>query len=145
VVEGSTAESIIDGWVRDTPKETKHRWIAPIEGDGAWIELDWETPQRLRQIQLTFDTGFQRELTLSSSDSTSAKIVRAPQPETVRDYAILITRPDGSTEEVARVAGNHQRLRRHEFPETEAKAVRVVVTASNGPPEARIFEVRCYG
>ena len=36
-----------------------------------------------------FDTGFQRELTLSSSDSAMRGIIRGPQPETVKDYVLL--------------------------------------------------------
>ena len=40
--------------------------------------------------------------------------------------------------------GNHQRLNRLRVDPVRAGAVRVVVTRTNGLPEARIFEVRCY-
>ena len=53
--------------------------------EGPWVELAWDAPQTIREVQLTFDTGFHRELTLTSSDSHNAHMVRAPQPETVRD------------------------------------------------------------
>jgi hypothetical protein len=140
------AALVIDGVDRDIPanKTTKtpaetHHWAAPLTDGGAWLELAWEQPQRLREVVLKFDSGFERELTLSSSDSISRRIVRAPQPETARDYKVLV---DGK--EVASVTGNHQRLNRIAFDPVEGRTLRVHVTATNGVPEARILEVRCY-
>ncbi len=139
---------VINGLVRDMYGELNNRWMAPLpEGGGdseAVIELAWETPSRIGQIQLTFDSGMHRELTLTSSDSHNKKMIRAPQPETVRDYKILVRTADGRDVEVARVEGNYQRLRRHTFEPLDAASVRVVVTATNGSREARIYEIRCY-
>jgi hypothetical protein len=96
-------------------------------------------------VQLTFDTGFHRELTLTSSESINKGIIRAPQPETVRDYQLQY-RPtaDGRWQPLVEVHGNHQRLVRHEFAPISADAVRLLVTATNGDSLARVFEVRCY-
>jgi hypothetical protein len=142
----SPAANILDGVTRDLPNPAIHRWAARLGAGGCWIELAWPKPQRLRQVQITFDSGFQRELTLSSSDATMRGIVRAAQPETAKDYSVLLRRP-GSAElaPVAEVRGNHQRLRRHSFEPMEADAVRIHITATNGDELARIFEVRCYG
>lgn len=142
--ETGKPELVIDGFVRDLPGKIEHRWMATLENDGAWIELAWNKPQTLRQVQITFDSGFHRELTLSSSDSTSSKIIRAPQPETVRDYLVKVKTTDGREVTIAEVVGNHQRLRRHEFDPVQAAAVRVEVKATNGEREARIYEIRCY-
>ena len=144
VFESSRPENVIDGEVRNMEHELGHRWVAPMDADGAWIELAWDTPQRLGQVQITFDTGFHRELTLTASDGHNFHIVRAPQPETVRDYTVSIRTPDGEAVEVARVEGNHQRLRRHDFDPVVAVAVRIHVTATNGSEKARVYEVRCY-
>jgi len=143
--ESGKAENVINGFVRDLPGQWTNRWAAPVEPPGAWLELAWATPQRLRHIQLTFDTGFQRELTLSASDSVSARILRSPQPETVRDYEITCQDTTGAAVRLVRVEGNYQRLRRHDFPPVETAAVRIQVTATNGSDTARIYEVRCYG
>jgi hypothetical protein len=142
------AALVIDGHLRDVPDKKgapveHHHWGAPLAADGAWIELAWEKPQKIGRVQLTFDTGFQRELTLSSSDSVTRGTVRAPQPETVRDYTVSV-RKNGSLTEVASVKGNHRRQNRHRFEAVEAEAVRIHVTATNGLDEARIVEVRCY-
>ena len=55
-----------------------------------------------------------------------------------------LLRKGGKLVEVARVTGNHQRLRRHDFDAVAAEAVRVEVLATNGSKEARVYEVRCY-
>ncbi|HZF39185.1 MAG TPA: discoidin domain-containing protein, partial [Blastocatellia bacterium] len=108
-------------------------------------ELAWDTPQTIRQAHLTFDSGFQRELTLSSSDAANVDIVRAPQPETVKKYSVLYQTEDGEEwTELASVDDNHQRLRRHYFKAVSAKRVRIHVKETNGDPLARIFEARCY-
>ena len=81
---------------------------------------------------------------LETADSHNAHIIRGPQPETVRDYTVEVEKPDGQRVEVARVTGNHQRLRRHAFEPVAAAAVRIRITATNGAEQARIYEVRCY-
>jgi len=101
--------------------------------------LAWDRPQRIREIQITFDSGFQRQLTLTASDSHSNTTIRAPQPETVRDYKVLA---DGKA--LAEVKGNHQRVNRHRTDGVEARSIRIAISATNGAPDARVFEVRCY-
>ncbi len=138
------AVNVIDGMVRDIPGKEIHHWAAPVAG-GAWLELAWDQPQALRQIQLTFDTGFQRELTLTASDSANRGIIRSAQPETVRDYTLSSRLPSGGLAELVKVTGNHQRLRRHYFPPVQTLAIHIHVTATNGDDHAHLFEVRCYG
>ncbi|MHC4375203.1 MAG: hypothetical protein ACYS26_01260 [Planctomycetota bacterium] len=95
-------------------------------------------------VQLTHDTGFHRELTLSAQNGRSASMVRAAQPETIRDYRLLAELEGGSEVELVKVEGNYQRLRRHTFETVRAKRLRVHVTATNGSEQVRLFEVRCY-
>jgi hypothetical protein len=138
------AAFVLDGFTRDIPKGQMHHWAARMSPDGAWIELAWDRPRRIREVQITFDTGFQRELTLTSQDSVNRGIIRAAQPETVRDYTVSYRKPDGQLAELAAVKGNHQRLCRHRVEPVEAQAMRIHITATNGDDFARIFEVRCY-
>jgi hypothetical protein len=144
-IKDATPERILDGITRDIPKGPVHHWAGPLEQDGAWIELRWDRPQSLRQVQITFDSGFPRQLFLTASDSHTRTVVRAPQPETVRDYDVLVRR-QGSTqwEAVAKVTGNFQRLRRHQFEASQVEALRLHAKATNGAEEARVFEIRCY-
>jgi len=137
----SGAALVIDGFTRDVPDRRGdpmqvHHWAAPSP---AWIELRWPRPQRIRAVQITFDTGFRRQLTLSAQESQNVNLLRAPQPETVRDYRVIC---GGRT--MAEVRGNFQRQRRHACDAIEADSVRIEITATNGDPNARIFEIRCY-
>lgn len=116
-----------------------HRWESTTLP--AWIELAWSEPPTLSEIHVTFDTGFERELTLSASDSTTSKLIRGPQPELVRDYELHI---DGAL--VLSVADNLQRKRVHRLPAPlVARRLRLVAKATHGVANARVFEIRAYG
>jgi len=143
--EDAKAAHVTSGFVRDIAGEWTNRWSAPLDGGPAWLELAWDKPERISRVQLTFDSGFQRELTLTSSDSINSGIIRAPQPETVKDYELQYrSSADGTWESLVQATGNHQRLVRHKFAAVAAQAIRLVVTATNGEKLARVFEVRCY-
>jgi hypothetical protein len=143
--EDAQARHVTNGYVRDMAGQWTNRWSAPLEGGPAWLQLAWNKPERISRVQITFDSGFHRELTLTSSDSINAAIVRAPQPETVKDYELQYRASvDGKWESLVKIEGNHQRLVRHSFPPVEAQDVRLVITATNGEKLARVFEVRCY-
>ena len=138
---------VLNGWTRTLP-DYPNQWAAPLGSDGAqgaWLELAWDKPQSLKQIQLTFDSGFIRELTLSSSDNANKGIIRAPQPETVKAYSLQY-QTEGSQEwiELANVTNNHQRICRHHFAPVKAQRVRLHVKETNGDKLARVFEVRSY-
>jgi hypothetical protein len=138
--EPATPPSIVlDGWVRDIPGKEVHQWTARMGEGGAWIELRWPQPVQLSEVQFTFDTGFQRELTLSSSDSAMRGVIRGPQPETVRDYRV-----QAGDRQIAQVRGNVQRLCRHKFAPITTDRLRLQVDATNGSDLARVFEIRCY-
>ncbi|MBI5283109.1 MAG: FAD-dependent oxidoreductase [Candidatus Solibacter usitatus] len=136
---GGEAAKALDGLVRDIPGKETHQWTGRMAAGGAWIELRWEKPVAISEVQITFDTGFQRELTLSSQDSAMRGVIRGPQPETARDYRVL-----AGGAEVAAVQGNHQRLRRHRFASVTTDRVRLHIAATNGSDMARVFEIRCY-
>jgi len=137
--------NVINGLVRDLGGQWTNRWGAKLGEDGAWLQLDWAQPQKVGRVQLTFDTGLHRELTLSASAGVSQRIVRAPQPETVRDYTLsYLPAAGGDWRELVSVQGNHQRLVRHAFTRVEARALRLHISATNGDAIARVYEIRAY-
>lgn len=138
------AEHVINGFVRDLPKSSENRWAAKLKPEGVWLQLEWKQPRKLSHVQLTFNTGFERPLTATQQDDYNAKMIRAAQPECVRDYELVATDATGKKVSLAKVTGNHQRLRRHDFAALEVKSLRLVVTATNGSDLASVFEVRCY-
>ena len=124
-----------------------HRWMSdPAAGLPAQVELRWATPVAVREIQLIFDTGLHRFLTLSQADGYTARMDWGrPQPETVRDYRID-AEVAGRWRTVHTETGNYQRRRVHRLaePAGAVAALRVVVTATHGLDHARICEVRVY-
>ena len=117
-----------------------HRWIS--DGLPAWIQLDWDESVSISGIQLIFDTGLHRHLTLSHHDGYTSRMEWGrPQSETVRDYSIQADL-DG-WKELLRVEGNFQRVRRHSFAQMAGtKSLRVIVHATNGLDHARLMEIR---
>jgi len=141
---GADADHVINGFLRDLPKQTDNIWIGKKSADGAWLQLNWAKPQKISQVQITFDTGFIRPLTLTAQSHYNARLIRGPQPETVRDYELLYRDADGKFHSLAKVTGNHQRVNRHTFAPVEAKSLRLRITATNGADTARVYEIRCY-
>ncbi len=123
-----------------------HRWMSdPAAGLPASLELAWNAPVEIGQIQITFDTGLHRHMTLTASDGYVKRMVwGTPQPETVKDYTVEAL-VDGKWQVLADVKSNHKRLARHTLgAQVKTSRVRIKVTATNGIDHARIFEVRAY-
>lgn len=142
---GKEAPLVLDGISRDLigklgpwADQRPHHWAS--RELPAWIELSFPEPVEVGEIHLTFDTGFERELVLTPSDHASQKVVRGPQPETVRAYRV---RADEKL--VVEEDDNYLRKRVHRLPvPVRARSVRIEALAAWGVAEARIFEVRIY-
>jgi hypothetical protein len=140
-----TPEKVIDGMTRNLradfapwAADSVHHWES--QELPATLTLEWNAPRTIREIHLTFDTGFERELILTPSDHVTKKIIRGPQPETVKHYRVLI---DG--EEVVEENGNYLRKRVHRLAgDTPCRRLDIQVLATHGVTAARIFEVRAY-
>ncbi|MBP7934005.1 MAG: FAD-dependent oxidoreductase [Phycisphaerae bacterium] len=137
------AANVVNG-VHRVVYDKSNRWMSdPARPMPQWLELRFDAPKLVREVHLTFDTALIRKLTLSHSDSFDARMIRGPQPETVRDYELFLL--DGDKERsVASVQGNYQRKRVHTFEPATASGIRLLVKASWGDPSARVFEIRAY-
>jgi len=127
--------------------ESLQRWMSdPAAGCPVWLELSFDEPVTPHEIQLIFDTGMHRHLTLSHHDGyTAGKMLWGePQPESVRDYSIETDDGQGFAP-LLHVKDNYQRLRRHKFAEaTPTNRLRISIHTTNGLDHARICEVRVY-
>jgi hypothetical protein len=122
-----------------------HRWMSdPAAGFPAWIELAWDEPIRVGTLELIFDTGQHRVLTMSHDDAFTAKMVYGPQPETVKDYKLMYDGVDGRWETLASERENYQRRRTHGIGPAEIVRLRLVVDAAWELDHARVMEIRCY-
>ncbi len=153
---GGPASAILSGITRAThglggapPNRavpSAHRWMSdPAAGFSAWLKLQWERPILPREVQLVFDTGLHRPLTLTHSDAYAQRMVwGVPQPETVRDYTVEAEYDDG-WRTLVDIRGNHQRRRVHALGlPGPSRALRIVIRATNGLDHARVCEVRVY-
>lgn len=148
---GGEPENILDGWTRSVhgPRGVKpgvvpagsHRWLSGQLP--AWIQLEWAEPILLHRIQLIFDSGLHRWLSLTQSNAVHERNIWGPQPEMVRDYELLIGSANGEWSPLVTVAGNFQRLRVHHFPPVTITKLRLQVLSTHGCPEARVVEIRC--
>ena len=138
------AANVVNG-VHRRVYEQSNRWVSdPGQPLPQWIELRFARPERIAEVHIVFDSGLERRMSLSHSDSYTRHMIRGPQPETVRDYALDVLDGD-SHRQVADVQGNYQRKCVHRFEPVTASGVRLRVQASNGVPSARVYEIRAYG
>ncbi|NPV07455.1 MAG: FAD-dependent oxidoreductase [Anaerolineae bacterium] len=123
--------NVVSGGTR--PERGPELWISdPSARLPQSVEL--ELPGRLEvdTVYLTFDTDLDKLVSFG------------PVPECVRDYTISYLNDKGEWEVIVRETNNHHRLRRHEFPPVYASRLRLTVTATNGAPSARVYEIRAY-
>jgi len=126
---------ILSGVTR--PHRTTNLWISePAQPLPQWVELQWPTPQKIREIQLVFPGHLVREY------HAYGPYYRDPQCP--RDYS-LEAWVDSAWVRVAEVRDNYQRLRRHLLPEEiTTDRLRAIVSATNGDPSSAIYEIRCH-
>ncbi len=138
------AVNVIDGWNREIGDARTHQWQAAMQDGEPWLQLEWDSPQTIRTVQLTFDTGLNRLLFLSGQDSAYLSQKRGAQPETVADYRIE-AQVNGKRVTVAQAKNNFLRMVRHPIEVVTTKTLRVSIQRTNGDRLARVFEIRCYG
>lgn len=138
------ASQVIDGINRDIRDGKTHQWQAEMaSGREPWIELNWDKPVELSNVECTFDTGLARYLRISGQKSVLERQVRGPQPETLADYKIQL-RLGGRVVFETHVNNNYLRKTSHNFTLTKADAMRITAIRTHGDPLVRIFEIRCY-
>ncbi|MET7860386.1 FAD-dependent oxidoreductase [Streptomyces sp. NPDC005318] len=114
-------------------------WHAGERGE-AWLRLDWDAPVEIGTVHLVLDDDVDEYLNNLHRHRTEFEIM----PELVRDYRIEALEAGGDWTPVARETGNRRRHRIHRFAPFRTTALRVVVEATNGAPEARIVALRAY-
>lgn len=128
-------EQVLTGVTR--PGEGTNLWRSdPAAELSAELTLTWEEPRQVASVQLVFDTD------LSRVNRIMPPFFHAP--ECVRDYAVQAW-IDGAWQTLCTVTGNYQRRRVHAWAPVHTTRLRLVVTGTNGIPDARLYEIRAYG
>lgn len=114
---------------------------APLADGPAWLRLDWPDSVAAREIRVVFDDDVDLELNTLHHHRSPDEVL----PQLVRDYRIEVLQDgSGAWIPVAEETANRHRLRVHPVPAHvgAVRAVRLVVTATNGAPEARVIALR---
>ncbi len=129
-------ERAIGGYQR--PFGGPNMWAsAPLSDGDAELRLTWDAAVTAREVRLVFDDDVDLELNTLHHHRSPDEVL----PQLVRDYRVE-TRDESGWTTVIEVSGNRHRHRIHPLPATPFDALRVVVTATNGAPEARIVSLR---
>ncbi|SDS38015.1 FAD-dependent oxidoreductase [Jiangella sp. DSM 45060] len=136
---GSSAfapEKAVDGYLR--PFAGPHTWVS--SGLPAWLRLTWESPVTIGRVELIGDDDVDEDLINLHRHRTPFPV----PPPLVRDYVVEAL-VDGAWEPVVSVTSNRRRRRVHELATAvTCTALRVVVTATNGAPDAHVVALRAY-
>lgn len=127
-----TAQNLITGTNR--PDRWTNIYVSdPKQSLPAHVELAWEKPTRFNQVEIIFDTNLQRR----------ARYANYREPDCVKHYT-LEAFTGGTWKTIAEEKDNYHRRRTHTIEPVTASKVRLVVHATNGATQARIYEMRIY-
>lgn len=127
-------ENVISGATR--PHRAANQWRSdPSSPLPHWIELAWDAPQQVSQVQLTFAGNLLREY------HAYPPLHRDPQSVRAYDLQAFV---DGDWVTVASESHNYSNRVVHDFDAVTTDRLRVVVQATNGDDAAGIYEIRCY-
>ena len=128
-------ENLNNGYFR--PYGQPNIWTA--EGaEGEWAELRFDSGKEIREVDITFDTNL--NFRVRNVKPYAFNVME----EAVRDYE-LWAETDGAWKKIRTVTGNHQRVNRLKFAgAVTADAVKIVIRATNGCPNAAIYNISIY-
>ncbi len=141
---GYEAAKVVDGIARDV-EDAVHHWRSDgLRPEGETLTLRLPAPAGVSSLRLTFDPDLSEERCISISRAILEKQPAGIAKELVRDYDAVALR-GGRPVWTREVRGNFQRLNVLDLPApVEADEIRIRVLATNGAPDAHVFEVRIY-
>jgi len=141
---GYEAEQVINGIARSTDDATNLWRSNGMDISGEWINVKLNKSENISSIRIIFDPDLSEERCITVSKAFIDKEPIGVAPQLVRDYELIVI-SNGAVIWSKKVSDNYQRLNIIDLPaEIEADQVRINVTATNGAPDAHIFEVRVY-
>lgn len=131
-------KKLVNGFVR--PYGGPNMWVTPVRDKEEFIEYTWDNPQKVQQINITFNDDVNEDLINLPHHFTPFQIV----PEIIKSYRIDAW-IDGEWQELITETKNRKRHRCHKILETiETKKIRIVLFETNGSKQFSINEVRIY-
>lgn len=94
-------------------------------------------------MRITFESGW-GALSQTGSNYLLTTMIRGAQPMLAKDYDVIGITESGGEKLLARVSGNYQKLRVHNFDKVPLKGLKIAINSTNGSKKAYIKEVRVY-
>ena len=124
--------NVINGWAR--PTTGPNAWVAAPDDPAPTLRLEWDQPQTIRRIELSFDTDFDHPM-----ESVLMGHPENVMPFCVKHYRVL----DETGRIVAACDDNHQARSTIMLDEPLITAcLQIELTPGSAP--AALFDVRCY-
>ena len=118
------------------PVSKTNAWLADLEDPNPVIELRWNEPQKLKGIQLHFDTDFDHPLESSLMGHPESEI-----PFCVKNYTIR----NCNDEVLAVQKDNHQTINKIQFDTViEVQALKIYLEHPSVQIPAALFEICCF-
>ncbi|MBQ9965146.1 MAG: FAD-dependent oxidoreductase [Clostridia bacterium] len=137
--EKSEAINVINGISRPVGKNS-NMWEAC--GTGESLSLKWDKPQKISQVELTFDSNLSVEIMISLSKWCHGHQTDGVPDTIVKDYKIEYFL-NGKVVDTKSVKDNHQRVNVLKT-QTVCDEIKVTVEQTHGCENARIIEIRAY-
>lgn len=123
-------ENVINGLTR--AGRQPNMWLSdPDRPLPQSLTLTFDMPRTVSAVEFLFDTNLHHAPTTGAAR------------ECVRDYRLCACVAE-QWETVLEIRDNYFRRRCHHFPPVHASALRLTVTATQGDPSARVYEVRVF-
>ncbi len=118
------------------PTTAPNAWVASLEDAAPELKINWEAPQKIRYIDLFFDTDYDHPM-----ESVLMGHPEDVMPFCVRNYKIV----DDNGRIVFEKEGNYQSMNRIELTQPiTTSALTIVVDRPSDNVPASLFSVRCY-
>lgn len=129
------AQNLLSGVSR--PEKWTNIWVSddrqPLP---AWVEYELKEASYIDTVHLTFDTN----INLAHMAVPGLYVA----PTCARDYTISAEDEAGVWHDLISEEGNFQRKRVHTIERGRYRRVKLTVSATNGDPSARLYEMRLY-
>ncbi len=127
-------ENVVNGVAR--PTDQPNAWVAAFDDPLPTLTLQWDAPQTIARIELSFDTDFDHPM----------ETVHWGHPERVMPFCVKHYRlRDAAGRILVEKTDNHQTRNTIVLDQaTTTTRLQVELLGSHGPVPAALFQVRCY-
>lgn len=121
-----------------------HGWVSEAGDAAPWLALSFGGEKALRQVQVTFDSDYNREICTTLSLHMRALQYQGPPDTLARDFEVAFYLGDACVLKKA-FRDHYQAVCRITLAEpVRCDRIKLTVQATHGDPCARVFEVRAY-